>query len=370
MGAGGVRARIWFVDVVRLIASLQMINGHTLEVLLIDAARDGVIYERYQWVRGLVSVAFLTVAGIAFHLATLARFEAHRSSREEVTRRFRRAGVLLLLGYFLRFPGAAFGDDPVAAARAWQAFFQVDVLQTIGVTLFLLEVATVLARRPGQVVAFAGAVGALLVGAAPWLQGVGLEGARYPFASYLTHAGGSQFPLLPWAGFMLLGVVVGAVAMPDGARTASRVAVPRLAAVALALALGYLGLDALGPLGPAGAHPATAPAFSLLRLATVVGVVTALGVLCAPLRGLPRLLRILSAETLFVYVFHLWVLYAGVTGIQVRWGRSLSLGPSLAASASMIALTVTATLLWHHRARLLQAARAHLLGPSEARTGS
>lgn len=358
-----IRPRIWFVDVVRLIASFQMINGHTLDVLLMDAVRHGVIFERYTWARGLTSVAFLSVAGIAFHLATLARFEAHRASKDEVKKRFRRAGVLFLLGYFLRFPGAAFGDDPVAAAQAWNDFFEVGVLQAIGVSLFLLELATVIAKRPSQVVWFAGVSGGAIVGLAPFFHHAPLEGALYPFTSYLTHAGGSQFPIFPWSGFMLLGTVVGWLTMPDGGRTATRVAVPRLGLVTGTLVVLYFALDAVGSIGPADAHHSTDPAFSAQRFAAVIAIVTVLGVVCARIRTLPRLLRILSAETLFVYVFHLWVLYASVLGIHERWGRTLPLWQALCASAAMMALTVSATVAWHHRKKILGALRDRVRGP-------
>lgn len=365
-----IRPRIWFVDVVRLIASFQMINGHTLDALMVDAVRQGVFFERYTWARGLVSVAFLTVAGIAFHLATLARFDAHRSSKDEVKKRFRRAGVLFLLGYFLRFPAAAFGDDPVAAAQAWNDFFQVGVLQAIGVSLFLLEAATVIAKKPSQVVAFAGITGGLIVGVAPFFHHVPLDGALYPFTSYLTHAGGSQFPIFPWSGFMLLGTVVGWLTMPDGGRTATKVAVPRLAVVTGALVSLYFAFDALGAIGPADAHHSTDPAFSLQRFAAVIGIVTVLGVVCARIRTLPRVLRILSAETLFVYVFHLWVLYAGVLGIHERWGRSLPLWQAFVASGSMMVLTVSATVAWHHRKRILGSIRERFSGPRASESGA
>ncbi|MCB9592530.1 MAG: DUF1624 domain-containing protein [Sandaracinaceae bacterium] len=144
------RARVWFVDVVRLIASFQMINGHTLDALMVDELRQGALYERYTWMRGLVSVAFLTVAGLAFHLATLARFDAHRASKDEVRKRLRRAGILLLLGYFLRFPGEGLFGDGAAATESWNLFFTCGVLQCIGVALFVLEVGTILAKRPQQ----------------------------------------------------------------------------------------------------------------------------------------------------------------------------------------------------------------------------
>lgn len=362
-----IRPRIWFVDVVRLIASIQMINGHTLDVLLIDAVREGELWARYTWVRGLTSVAFLSVAGIAFHLATLARFEAHRSSRAEVTKRFRRAGVLILLGYLLRFPVGAFSGDPAAAAEAWGLFFQCGVLQAIGVALFFLELATVLARRPRQVVWLAGIGAVAILAAAPFLHHVPIEGAFYPFTSYLTHAGGSLFPVFPWAGFVLAGVVIGWLCMPQGGRTDPRVAVPRLALVTAALAAARFGVDALGPIGPPDAPLSTAPAFALEKLATVIGIVTVLGIVCARIRTLPRLLRILSAETLFVYVFHLWVLYATVLGIEERWGRSLSPWQAAGASAAMITLTVSATAVWHYRGTIVAALRERVAKPASQR---
>ncbi|MGE0789826.1 MAG: heparan-alpha-glucosaminide N-acetyltransferase domain-containing protein [Sandaracinaceae bacterium] len=351
------RGRLYFVDVVRLIASFQMINGHTLDLLMVDSVRQGVIYDRYMWMRGLVSVAFLSVAGIAFHLATLARFEAHKRAPTEVKRRFRRALILIALGYLLRFPGAAFGDDPVAAAAAWDSFFQVGVLQAIGVALFALELAVVLAKKPVQVVWFAGIAAAGMLFGAPYLEDVPIDGAWQPFTAYLTHASGSLFPLFPWSGFMLAGAVVGWIAMPEGGSTRSRVAVPRLAAITLGLVALYFVLDALGPFGSAHAHLATPPAFSVERLAAVLGIVTVLGVVCAPIERFPRLLSIISAETLFVYVFHLWVLYAGVLGIEARFSHSVSLPISFLASAVMMVITISATVAWHHRDRWTDAAR-------------
>ena len=56
--------RVLFVDVLRLLALLQMIDGHTLDAVLSESVRTGEGFETYRFVRGLVSVAFLVVAGI------------------------------------------------------------------------------------------------------------------------------------------------------------------------------------------------------------------------------------------------------------------------------------------------------------------
>ncbi|MCA9605800.1 MAG: DUF1624 domain-containing protein [Myxococcales bacterium] len=351
------RARVWFVDVVRLIASFQMINGHTLDVLMVDELRQGPVFERYTFMRGLVSVAFLTVAGLAFHLATLARFDAHRASPTEVKKRFRRAGILLLLGYLLRFPGEGLFGEGAAAAASWSYFFTCGVLQCIGVALFLLEAATVLAKRPQHVVIFAGLCAAFFIGLAPWMHHVPLVGAWRPFTAYLTHAGGSLFPLFPWAGYMFAGCVLGWVTLPEGGTTPLGTAIPRLAGAAVVAGLAWQGLELLGPLGPEDTHHSTHVAFAVQKLASVIGIVLLLAIVTAPLESLPKLLRIVSAETLFVYVFHLWVLYASFLGIEQRWGHQVQLPVALGASVAMMVLTVSATVAWHRRQDLIAALR-------------
>ena len=87
--------RVWFVDVVRLLASLQMVNGHTLDAVMLPALKQGPFFDTYNWGRGLVSVGFLMVAGIAFHVSTLARFERHRANPVAIRARFRRALVVI-----------------------------------------------------------------------------------------------------------------------------------------------------------------------------------------------------------------------------------------------------------------------------------
>ena len=83
------------------------------------------------------------------------------------------------------------------------------------------------------------------------------------------------------------------------------------------------------------------------KLGAVMGVVLVLAVLSRPIRRFPRLLSILSAETLTIYVFHLMVLYFGNIGLYRFFGGSLSLPRALCASAGMVVLTTGYTVLWH-----------------------
>ncbi|HKP59763.1 MAG TPA: heparan-alpha-glucosaminide N-acetyltransferase domain-containing protein, partial [Polyangiales bacterium] len=130
-----VDSRVVFVDLLRFVAALQMLQGHTIAALLAPAARHGPWFALWSAARGLTSVAFLFAAGLSFYLAT----ERARDPRA-ASRRVLRALRLIALGYLLHLPLAAlFTSDPASRLRALHEFAAVDVLQCIGVSLLALE---------------------------------------------------------------------------------------------------------------------------------------------------------------------------------------------------------------------------------------
>ncbi|MEZ6197095.1 MAG: heparan-alpha-glucosaminide N-acetyltransferase domain-containing protein [Planctomycetota bacterium] len=356
--------RVWFVDILRLIASFQMINGHTLDAVMVTAIRHGEFYERYLWFRGLVSVTFLAVAGIAFHLSTLCRFEKHKGDPAAVRRRFRRAGIIILVGYLLAFPWGAFNPDASLREAAWYYFRSVGVLHCIGASLIALELVTLLARRASQVV-WASAVLALgCFAVAPFMDARIADDASHWGLNWVSHQGGSPFPLFPWAGFVFAGLVAGSFAMPQGGRTPFARSTGRFALVTLGAAALW-GLALLVPwrlFDVEVHHPATAPAHSLEKLVAVLSLVVLLAIACRPLRNLPAFFRALSSETLVIYAFHLVVLFYPGIAIARRFDHSLSLPRAAGVSAFMLVLTCGFTWFWH-RAKARLAARAARVSP-------
>jgi len=336
------RRRITFVDLLRLVASFQMVVGHTLDGLLRDDLRGGPAFDAWTSVRGLTSVAFMVAAGLSFHLSTLARFEAHRGSRAAVRRRLRRGVTLVAVGYAMHLPiGALFGRDLGDALRE---FAIADVLQCIGLCILALEGLTLLARRPSQVALAAGGIAIAAIALAPLGDAIVPAGPWRFALNYLSHRGGSLFPLLPWAGFVFGGVAVGYFALPDGARTAPEVPVRRVAALAL-VALGLATMASALDLD--GVSMNARPAFNLGKLAAVLTVVAALALIGQRIHRLPRRASILAGEALSLYVSHLMVLYAGVVGLTHSVGHSLSLPAALLAAGTMVVATAGAGLAWH-----------------------
>lgn len=340
--------RVWFVDIVRLCASLQMVNGHTLHAVLLPSIEQGPVFEIYNWGRGLVSVCFLMVAGIAFHLSSLARYEQHRANPRAIRRRFGRALLVIGAGYALGYPWAASSPDPAQAALAWRYFFAVGILQCIGATLLVLELIVLVSRSATDVVVAAAALAALAFTLAPAGDASLPPGTVHPVLNWISHAGGSPFPLLPWSGHVFAGVVVGWIALPDGAHTPARVVWRRLAALAAgATALTYAARLVPWSFVTAATHPSARPAFVVANLMVVLWITLGLAVATAPLHSLPRLLRILAGETLAIYVFHLIVLFGFNIRIADRIGPTLTLPRALALAGAMIVLTSLYALAWH-----------------------
>jgi hypothetical protein len=331
--------RVVFLDALRLVAAVQMIQGHTLGALADPAGLVGPLASLWTFARGLTSVAFLFAAGLSVHLVALRpgghvgsahdggpgtpvhRGPSPRGSR----RRVRRALFLLALGYALHLPIGT----PLAQ------FFVVDVLQTIGVSLLVVEgVAAALGRSVRAHVACA-ALGAACLALAPSLATIRAEGPFLPLLAYVTRSGGSLFPLTPFAGFVFLGAAAGAFVLPDGTST------PRARSVLglLVVGGGAIGLSrVVAPLTP-GAAAQESPSHALLKLGVVALVAAGIAAALVRVARLPRALEVLAGETLTLYVAHLLVLYPSYVGLAHHVGSTLDVPVALAVAVALFAFS-------------------------------
>ena len=341
--------RILFVDVLRLLALAQMVNGHTLHALLREDVRHGELYDGYLWFRGLVSVAFMLVAGLAFQITTLARFEEHKQSPAAQRRRVMRAFEIIAIGFLLRMPLlAVLRFDTDGIRRGLLGLARIDVLPCIGVSLLLLEALTRICKRPSQVVAACLLLSVLAALLSPWGATLPATGGVALLTGWLGPQGGSAFPLLPFSGYVFVGVVLGAIALPEGGRTSSVRAAARLLLAAAALGLmGWLAARAPWSLARVPGLNVLGPSFFVQKLAVVTMALSLLAFALARVRDLPSALRILTAETLAIYVFHLFVLYGFPFALHTRLGTNLPLTAALSVSAGMLAASCAVGLAWH-----------------------
>ena len=199
----------------------------------------------------------------------------------------------------------------------------------LGLSLFALQLLVALCSRARHVEAIAAVIGCALLGAAALPPLPAPSGWLAPFTSYLTAAGGSIFPVLPWAGYMFVGV---AVAGWLRGRALAGVALRLLGLAAACLALAAISAQ----LGQPRLHEVTQRTGAVLVVALLLALAT------ARLRGLPRPLQVLSADTLFIYVFHILLVYGAGLGLAQVVGPVLALGPAL--QVTLLVLVVSAGL--------------------------
>ena len=327
-----------FLDVLRLIAAAQMIQGHSVSAVLSPQHQRGAGFAVWSFARGLTSVLFLTTAGLAFVLA-----EARGHDSQARKRRSLRALRLIAIGYAMHVPYTALFGTPVA--RSLASALIVDVLQCIGASLLGLELLSRTVHTEQARVAMAAAVGAACFAIAPAAHTLELSGLALPLGHYLTARYGSLFPLLPWAGYVFAGFAVGTVGFRMGLR------LPRLlTGSGLALLCSGLVLLRFEPPLPLG----VSPGYAAVKLGCVLLLAGPLAYALREVAKLPAWLAILASETLFLYLSHVVILYADGVGLGARLGRVHGPLFGLGLAALMFLVSGLGALLFHHFMRSLR----------------
>lgn len=329
-----------------------MLYGHALDALLAPEYRIGPWHDAWQFQRGLTSYLFLLLSGFAFSIATARHWASQLTLSPALARRARRFGLFLLLGYALHVPVAPLRELANAADDTWRAFLAVDVLQLIGVTFIAVQGLVLLLRRRAAVTAATLLLAVVIPLATPYVWPVDWA-AHLPLslAAYLSPATGSQFPLLPWSAFILLGIGLGQVYAVWGAAHlaafANRVLLlPGLAMVALWLALNAAGATSIGH-GPYNYLPGQV----LLRAGVCLLILAGVAHASQRIRRPPHVLGALAQETLVVYVVHVCIVYGSIWNpglARLFGGPTLSPLPMLLVILLLI-IAMTALAAWWNR---------------------
>jgi uncharacterized membrane protein len=176
-----------------------------------------------------------------------------------------------------------------------------------------------------------------------WASGLA---ARLPLflGAYLDQSvAPSQFPVFPYAAFVLAGTVAGAALGRQYPETRRRRAVRGglgLIALGLVVSLALKGVVGFWGVSPGYALIRLGGLLLLLRLVEAFAV-----------REIPgtRALALIGHETLLVYVLHLFLLFGGVLGPSplVAWQGRLGFGGSFLVLVSMVPVLLAAAWVWH-----------------------
>jgi uncharacterized membrane protein len=305
--------RLAWLDLFRGVAVLAMIETHVVNTFLAAPLRESAWFPWLHYANGLVAPGFLFIAGYAQGLGMRRTAGAPRA----VGRKFRRLGMVALLGYALHFPAPQiFSGQWREAVRLWT---QVDILHCLAVSLALLLLLEWRARRWADSLAVVLTLAAVF--GAPLARG--WQFSPEWLRAWFNTSTGSLFPLLPWVGFAGAGFLASGVA---------RWLAPRPLAVVAGLVAGAFVVP--GEVG-----------FFSQRLAWLLAAVPLVQWIAG--RMAPRLVLFAGRESLVMYAAHLLLLEAlALAGLP-----RVALGVTTVALlfAAVLAVTFAIAALWSAR---------------------
>ena len=341
-----------FVDLARSLAAALMVQGHTLDALLDKSYQTRAWAPVWMFQRGLTSCLFLTLSGFVFSVATTRRWHNHLAPSWAMVSRARRFVFFMLLGYAMRVPARGVMNWRFVTPEGWQSFLGVDVLQLIGVMLLLLQALVMIARTPWAfgVVSFVGFFAVVLVTPLAWAVN---WPAHVPLsvASYLSLGTGSQFPIVPWGGFMLFGAGLGQVYSHWGAAHLEAFTNRVLLGGGAALALGAVLCGRLLPFAPFGATDfwTDSPNQYYLRAGAVLMLLGGVAILSRRITRLPHVFAAMAQETLLVYFVHLAIVYGSPWnhGLRSYLGTNLPLSQTAVIVVTLVASMALLAAAWN-----------------------
>ncbi len=330
--------RLVALDLTRILAMGMMVVGHSFFDL---AQPNSYNVSEFPWnfwefVRGLTAPLFLFISGVVQVFANK-RDSIGKLSRTTIHRRVRTAFLLIFIGYFLNFPVRQAYHFLVVDKVVLIPFFQVNILQLIGVTLLFVVFLFFLIKSNRVLGIITFLLGLIILVLNPFVHLVDwYRILPLPIAPYFSLTKGSYFTVFPFSAFLLFGISFGTFLQGFESEMRYRKILKYGSVFGLILLpigiIVYLAISNLNlPFydvfkGNSG--------MSLIRLSLVFFVIDLVTLLyLAYLKKFPvveNISSILGKNSLFVYVVHLILLYGlpWYSGLATTFGRVFSISES------------------------------------------
>ncbi|MFO7445967.1 MAG: heparan-alpha-glucosaminide N-acetyltransferase domain-containing protein [Ignavibacteriaceae bacterium] len=349
--------RIIFIDLIRAFAVLQMVQGHTVDLLLANDYRnlESPFFAAWFFMRGMTAPIFLFTSGTVFTYL----FRLHNepfNSNPRVKKGFKRFLLLIGIGYLLRYPTATIFDFSQVSEKQWKIFFAVDVLQLIGFGILFVVLLAWLAEKIKMndyyVFGFFGLIFFLLF---PYFSSINWkEFLPVPIAGYFYRGTGSLFPLVPWAGYVIAGGILGSYLAKKPmifktARFSRNLAILGIVLMVLSYVLDLINTKVYGN----AYRYDLSLNISLFRLGFVLILNALVSFISLKIETIPKFLILVGRNTLLIYVIHLMILYGSAwnPGLSQLFAKSFNVWKTLLTALAML-FTMTAMVLIINKLRI------------------
>ena len=169
-----------------------------------------------------------------------------------------------------------------------------------------------------------------------------------PVAGYFYKQTGSNFPLFPWAGFVICGAVLGSyLAKNPLVFKSAKFCFNMFTAAVLFIGFGFLAQWIETFFYTGSSVFSSDPHLIFIRLGFVLLLNSIVAFIALKIENIPKLLILIGRNTLLIYIVHLVILYGSAwnPGLDLIFANNLNAWQSIGAAAIMILLMTGMVLL-------------------------
>jgi uncharacterized membrane protein len=196
--------RLLYLDWLRGIAAITMLQGHVFHSFLRDDLRNGGPYLMSQFAGGMPPAVFLFLLGVTFAFLMDSQERKGVSASGRFVAALRRSGYLFAAAFAFRIQlwAVSFDKSP------WTDIFRVDILNNMGLALLLLAVMAVF--RTVERIRLCAVLGVAIAAASPVISGMDWSGTPEIVRNYIV-PDHQFFSFFPWAAFVAFGMSAGSI---------------------------------------------------------------------------------------------------------------------------------------------------------------
>jgi uncharacterized membrane protein len=196
--------RLPYLDWVRGIAALVMLQGHVFQSFLRNDLRQGGAYVTSQFAGGMPPAVFLFLLGVTFAFLMDSQEKKGVAAGSRLITAVKRSGYLFAAAFAFRLQLWLFSFDK----STWTDVFRVDILNCMGLALLVLSVMAVF--RTVERIRLCAILGVAIAAASPLISGLDWSGVPAIVQNYVKpdHV---FFGFFPWAAFVAFGMSFGSV---------------------------------------------------------------------------------------------------------------------------------------------------------------
>ena len=205
-----LKNRALFIDLLKGMALIIMIEVHVVNELLAPALKETWWFARLNFINGLVAPSFSFASGLVFVLSLQKGIDQLRTFGKEFWRKVSRIGLIFFVGYSLHIPYYSLTKILANPTQSnLESLYTVDILQLISTGLIFLLLARIFIKSENRFYNFSLIVTAIILIISPLTWKI--DFAQYMplfFANYFNKMHGSLFPGFPWWAFVFSGAYV------------------------------------------------------------------------------------------------------------------------------------------------------------------